>query len=1055
MTEREEGQESRLSFTDLSVAEVERLVVLVESSGDAIATTDLDGIVTSWNKAAEDLFQFPAVEIIGRSIKCIVPVALHAEGNAILARLRQGNGIVRQETQRQTKDGRLLDVAFTASPLRGKDGRIRGGSKIMRDITPQKQRERELARLLRLFEALREIHQVIAGTTTRRELLERICQALVEQAGFALSCVGWYDLEKRLLVPVAVWGDDSGTLLAIQARVQEHPEQRGPIARALDEGRPYFCNDVLSDPATLLWREEATRRDFRAVAALPIRQGGAAHGVLTVFARERDCFQDKEVALLTQVVKDLAFALDNLTREEARRVAEASLRAERDFSDAALNSLPGVFYVYDSEMRFLRWNRNFERVSGYSGDEIAAMQPRDFFATHEHALLAERIAEVFERGESSVEAGFVAKDGSSTSYHFTGVRAEISGQIGVVGVGIDVSERVRAQAALAASEARYRTLFEHMPDGILIGDRQSYYLDANASMCNMLGYTRQELIGMHASDIVVADERPQVEEAIGVINAGDVFSRELKFRRKDGSVFPTEVLGTQLPDGNMFGVIRDISERKRAEGTLRELNETLEEKVKQRTLALNEAKEQADAANRAKGAFLAHMSHEIRTPMNAILGFGQLMQRDSELSPRDRDRLGKMMASGFHLLDLINNVLEMSKIEAKKISLSSSVFDLHAAVSAVADMVRGTLEQKGLHLTIVGLEALPRYAQSDATKLRQILLNLLSNAAKFTHEGGVTLRSTVVAMTDPGRPRVRFEVEDTGVGISEAELKLVFEPFSQTHSGRSNTHAGTGLGAAISREFARFLGGELLVKSELGHGTTFVLELPLTLGSESDADHNSELDHEIVSLAPGQGPIKVLVVDDEPNNREVLRDLLALARVEVVEAEDGLSASEAFARTRPDLVFMDVKMPRVNGVEATAHIRATQPGKTVPIVMLSASVFREERESVLATGANDFITKPFKEATIWRALERHLGLRLVRKPSDSAPPAEAAPTRETVAALGPDTVATLRDAVESGYLSRVPQILANVDVEHQQTAARILKLAENFEIEALLRLLEG
>jgi len=264
------------------------------------------------------------------------------------------------------------------------------------------------------------------------------------------------------------------------------------------------------------------------------------------------------------------------------------------------------------------------------------------------------------------------------------------------------------------------------------------------------------------------------------------------------------------------------------------------------------------------------------------------------------------------------------------------------------------------------------------------------------------------------------------------------------------------LGASISREFARFLGGELLVKSELGHGTTFVLELPLTLGSESDADHNSELDHEIVSLAPGQDPITVLVVDDEPNNREVLRDLLALAHVEVVEAEDGLSASEAFARTRPDLVFMDVKMPRVNGVEATAQIRATQAGKAVPIVMLSASVFREERESVLATGANDFITKPFKEATIWRALERHLGLRLVRKPSDSAPPAEAAaPTRETVAALGPDTVAALRDAVESGYLNRVPQILANVDVEHQQTAARILKLAENFEIEALLRLLEG
>ncbi|HWA72974.1 MAG TPA: ATP-binding protein [Polyangiaceae bacterium] len=500
---------------------------------------------------------------------------------------------------------------------------------------------------------------------------------------------------------------------------------------------------------------------------------------------------------------------------------------------------------------------------------------------------------------------------------------------------------------------------------------------------------------------------------------------------------------------------RKIRERELEESRARvKASEThLEELVRKRTLDLVEAKEQADAASRAKGAFLANMSHEIRTPMNAILGFGQLMERDSDLSARDRDRLSKILLNGYHLLELINNVLEMSKIEAGRVEITVSSFDLHAALSDVDSMVRAGFERRGLAFRIEGVEGTPRYVRCDAAKLRQILINLLSNAAKFTHEGSVTLRVSVRSDPAEAAELLRFEVEDTGVGIGQSELSRVFEPFEQTRSGLS-AKVGTGLGASISRDFARLMNGDLTVKSELGRGTSFVLELPLTLSSPSEVDELNAADAAILSVAAGQRLPKILVVDDEQNNREVLHELLSRTGIEVIEACDGAAGLDLFSRSNPDLVFMDVKMPVMNGVEATRLIRATPRGKDVPIVMLSASVFQEDRTSVLSTGANEFIAKPFREAAIWRALEQHLGLELLRRPrelpqkNDSLPP-----TREAVAALGNETVSALREAVELGYVGRVPSLLASVPAEHRRTAESLAKLAENLELEALLRVL--
>jgi signal transduction histidine kinase/FixJ family two-component response regulator len=503
--------------------------------------------------------------------------------------------------------------------------------------------------------------------------------------------------------------------------------------------------------------------------------------------------------------------------------------------------------------------------------------------------------------------------------------------------------------------------------------------------------------------------------------------------------------------GTLGEAFNQMAERiKRSFDTVKASEVELEELVRKRTLELEEAKERADGASRAKSAFLANMSHEIRTPMNAILGFGQLLARDSELSPHDRERVGKILTSGYHLLGLINNVLDMSKIEAGRVTVTKVAFDLHATVRDVDAMVRSSLEAKDLTFTLDGLASVPRYVRSDASKFRQILVNLLGNAAKFTSAGGVVLRLRTAQRDDA--PLLVVEVADTGVGIATPELERVFAPFEQTHSGVA-AQTGTGLGAAISRDFARLLGGELSVTSELGAGTTFTLELPLELAPAVEVEALRAAPGVVVDLAPGQRTPRILVADDDENNRSILSALLARVGIRAIEAVDGAAAVTAYRQATPDLVFMDVKMPVLDGLEATREIRQLEAGKHVPLVLLSASVFRDDQPGALQSGADQFITKPYREDEIWNALERHLGLCFVR---EAPPPTSVrAPvlTRAQVEALGTETVSLLRNAVELGYLARIPTILAGAAPGNAALVEELSRLARELEIDALEKLL--
>ena len=380
---------------------------------------------------------------------------------------------------------------------------------------------------------------------------------------------------------------------------------------------------------------------------------------------------------------------------------------------------------------------------------------------------------------------------------------------------------------------------------------------------------------------------------------------------------------------------------------------------------LSAARDAAEAANRAKSVFLANMSHELRTPLNAILGFSQLMERDQRLPSDVNHNLQTINRAGRHLLALINDVLEISRIEAGRTSIQNAPFDLLQTVATIEEMIRPRVEQKGLVFAVERSGGIPHYVDGDANRLRQVLINLLGNAVKYTDRGRVGLK--IAASGD----NVSFDIADTGIGIAADEHERVFQPFYQTESGIAKGE-GTGLGLAISLEFVRLMGGELTVESGLGQGSVFRFSLPLI---EVAAPLVATRQRRVLGLMPGQDAVRILVAEDNGDNQELIACLLTNAGFEVRVAENGQRAVELFQAWRPHLIWMDMRMPVMDGYRAAQQIRTLPGGGAVKIVALTASAFQENRQAILAAGCDDMLAKPIDETRLYLLMADMLGLR--------------------------------------------------------------------------------
>lgn len=610
-------------------------------------------------------------------------------------------------------------------------------------------------------------------------------------------------------------------------------------------------------------------------------------------------------------------------------------------------------------------------------------------------------------------------------------------EIGALGDSLkEMMETIRMRnKALEESEARSKAVINMAVAGIIILDETGKIELFNPAAEKMFGHSSDEVLGISIGFLIPGLRGMGHDSEPGYFKTlldSRIEKEELGFAglRKGGGLFPLELgISEFWMDGQLkyVGLVTDVTERKKAQNEI------------------NRAREQAETASFAKSTFLANMSHEIRTPMNAILGYAQLLLMNSNLTGENAEAVKTIQRSGTHLLSLINNILDISKIESGRMEVKAEEFDLGQLVHDIRKMFEERCRNQGIALSMPEIGEGEYWVRGDVGKLRQVLINLVGNAVKFTKEGSVSL-----ALEKRSNHQFYFAVEDTGCGIPADKLEAIFEPFKQV-SGASNL-GGTGLGLSIAKKQVGVMGGKLKVQSELRRGSVFYFSVPLLQAAPAQASNGNKYQG-IQKLAAGFNP-RILVVDDVPENRDVLSQILMKMGATVETAGDGIQALKSLEVNAPDMIFMDIHMPNMDGEKALKEIRSRYPDLRIAIICVTASVFEEQRRRYLEEGFDGFISKPFRVEEVVEVMDRKLDVRFERVETEEKAAFDVATGAYSVP---PDLLQEIKDSAGLYHVTRLEnafKALENLGGDHVHLAAHFKGILKTYDMDSIVNALK-
>jgi PAS domain S-box-containing protein len=947
----------------------ERYRQLVELCPDGIfiQTQDKFSLV---NRAAMHIFGATCEEqLIGKSIFEL----LHPDYVEIveqrMQQVREHNHaapLIEQKWYRL--DGTSFDAEVTAIPLSYNHQPT--DQVVIRDITKRKQAEQQLNQLNRLLKTLSECNQALVRATDEATLLQNLCQIIVQFGNYHSVWIGFAEHdEDKTVRPVAQVGFPEGYLESAQVNWSDTQQGQGPVGMAIRMRSPLVIQNVFTHPIYAPWREAARQRGYTSAISLPLMIDGLPRGALNIYATEPNAFQEAEVKFLQELAEDLAYGIRALRTQVERQIAQESLRDSEAKFRAFLESASEAIIVSNGNNQIEIFNAKAEELFGYDHTEVLGRSLELLIPEGDNPfyLLSRPLASTYSNprpSHSRTDLLATRKNGNQFPIELGWSSIPTKDGVFIMTFITDITQRKQAEEEIRRLnqslerkareiETRYQQIVELAEEGIWVIDSEAKTTYINQAMARMLGYTEQEMLGRPIFDFMSERHKQIAHTNVEHRKQGIAQKHEFQLQAKDGQTVWTYMSTSPVLDeqGNLLwscALVYNITDRKQTEEQLRQSSEQI-----------SLANAELARAARLKDEFLASMSHELRTPLNAILGLSEALQEEvfGTLTPKQHKSLMTIEQSGKHLLDLINDILDLSKIESGKMELQVARVSITELCQSSLVFVIQLAQQKSIKLNFKLAETV-KEIEGDERRMRQVLINLLSNAVKFTPDGGTV---SLEVEPDTDGEALHFSIIDTGIGIAPENISKLFQPFVQLDSSLARRYSGTGLGLALVQRIVELHHGSVSLESDLGKGSRFTVTIPWKATAKGGLNY--------FQAQREQPPLPdihqaLIVEDSETAAKQVARYLEELGTQAYIHP-CGEGVIEATQTLKPDVIILDILLPDASGWEILQQLKANPSTQSIPVLVVSVV---DERSHALSLGASEYLVKPISRQPFQRTL---------------------------------------------------------------------------------------